>query len=118
MSLGVPCLVGFWGPILVLLGGFAPHPAMALLLALSFVVLAAGHVRVARITLSGPWVDASGAPRTLADARPRELAALVPLILLAVLLGVWPAPLLSQIASGASDASAAAEAAEPAGATP
>jgi NADH-quinone oxidoreductase subunit M len=109
VSLGLPCLVGFWGRLLVLLGGFAPHPAMALLLALSFVVLAAGHVRIARITLSGSPTDTKSSLRALPDAMPRELAALVPLILLAVLLGVWPAPLLSQIASGASDASAAAE---------
>jgi NADH-quinone oxidoreductase subunit M len=107
VSLGVPCLVGFWGPLLVLLGGFGRHPVMGLVLALSLVGLAAAHVRVARIVLIEP--PAAAARAALPDAGPRELAGMVPLVVLALLLGVWPVPLLSQVATGAIDASAGAE---------
>jgi NADH-quinone oxidoreductase subunit M len=107
VSVGVPCLAGFWGPLLVLLGGFARHPVMGLVLALSLVALAAAHVRVARIVLIEP--PAAGACSALPDAGPRELAGMVPLVVLALLLGVWPVPLLSQMASGAIDASGGAE---------
>jgi NADH-quinone oxidoreductase subunit M len=108
VSLGIPCLAGFWGPFLVSFGGFAQHPAMTLFFAFSLVALAAGHVRVARLALS-PTPDSNVSPRVFDDARPRELAALAPLVVLALLLGLWPVPLLSQIAKGASDASSATE---------
>jgi NADH-quinone oxidoreductase subunit M len=107
VSLGAPCLAGFWGPLLVLLGGFARHPVMGLVLAVSLVALAAAHVRVARVVLLEP--PASGTRSPLPDAGARELAGMVPLVVLALLLGVWPVPLLSQVASGAIDASAGAE---------
>ncbi len=109
VSLGVPCFAGFWGTLLVLLGGFGRHPVLGLTIALSLVALTGAHVRVARVVLPNPRADAS--LPALADVRPRELSGLLPLVLLAVVLGVWPAPLLSQIAAGAGDASTAAEAA-------
>jgi NADH-quinone oxidoreductase subunit M len=112
-SLGVPGLVGFWGPLLALLGGFARHPVLAAVMAMAIVASAAAHVRVARLVLLGrfdpAWrasvlLEAFGG--RLPDATPRELAALVPLVVLALSLGVWPGPLLSTIATGVRDASA------------
>ncbi len=110
VPLGVPCVAGSGGPFLVLLGGFARHPVVGLALAFSFVALAAAHVRVARLMLREPPAGSSAREPIFADARPRELAALAPLVFLALVLGLWPAPLLTQMAAGASDASAGAQA--------
>jgi NADH:ubiquinone oxidoreductase subunit 4 (subunit M) len=89
--------------VLVLLGGFARHPVLGLWLAGALVALAAAHVRVARVALLEPPPDGD----VVADANAREIAGLAPVVLLALLLGLWPAPLLSSVASGAEDASAA-----------
>jgi len=43
------------------------------------------------------------------DATPRELAAFVPLAVLALVLGLWPVPLLSSMAAGVRDVSATVE---------
>jgi NADH-quinone oxidoreductase subunit M len=120
VSLGVPGLVGFWGPLLALLGGFVRHPVLAVWLAGSLVVSAAAHLRVARMVLFGrvdpawrrsAYLEPFGG--RIPDALPRELAAFVPLAVLALLLGLWPAPLLSPMASGVRDASAAVDPAGP-----
>jgi len=115
-SLGVPCLAGFWAPFLALLGGFARHPVLGVLLALAIVSAAAAHLRVARLVLLGTFDVAwrrSLALKpfrgSLPDATPRELAALVPVAVVALLLGLWPTPLLSATAAGARDAAAAVE---------
>jgi NADH-quinone oxidoreductase subunit M len=116
LSLGVPGLASFWGTLLVLLGGFALHPVLALLLAAGLVASAAAHARVARLLLIGrgalPYRHSfpgealgSGLP----DATPSDLAALVPVAAIALLLGVWPVPLLAQIADGVRDVSVAVE---------
>ena len=81
------------------------------------VASAAAHVRVARCMLferDRPAPLAS-APVPVPDAAPRELAVLVSLAALALLLGVWPVPLLTQIAGGVRDA---ATSVDPAGADP
>jgi hypothetical protein len=49
------------------------------------------------------------------DGTPRELAVLLSLAAVALLLGLWPVPLLSQIADGVRDASSAVD---PSGADP
>jgi NADH-quinone oxidoreductase subunit M len=117
LSLGVPGLAGFWGMLLVLAGGFARHPVLAVLLAASLVASAAAHVRVARCVLfeRDRPVPLASAPVPVPDAGPRELAVLVSLAALALLLGVWPVPLLTQIAGGVRDA---ASSVDPAGSDP
>ncbi len=112
LSLGVPGLAGFWGTLLVLAGGFPRHPVLAMLLAAALVAAAAAHVRVARFVLVAPGDEAGTGSRVrVPDAGPRELAVLVSLAVLALLLGVWPVPLLSQIADGVRDAAAGVDAA-------
>ena len=115
-SVGVPCLVGFWGQFLAMLGGFGHHPVLATILAVAIVASAAAHLRVARLLLLGRLDEAwrrSAALQPFAgrlpDPSPRELAALVPIALLAVLLGFWPTPLLAATAAGARDVSATVE---------
>ncbi len=120
VSLGVPALAGFWGPLLSLLGGFTRHPVLAAVMAMSLVASAAAHLRVGRMMLLGragaarrgsPLLDPFGG--LIPDATPRELAAFVPLALLALLLGLWPVPLLSSMAAGVRDVSTTVEPSSP-----
>jgi NADH-quinone oxidoreductase subunit M len=120
VSLGVPGLAGFWGMLLSLLGGFVRHPVLAILMTAAFIALAAAHMRVARLCLLGPVNPAwrhSGLLEPFGgrfpDATRRELVALVPLAALSLLLGLWPAPLLSPIAAVVRDVSAAVDPAGP-----
>lgn len=115
-SLGVPGLVGFWGEFLSLLGGFVRHPVLAILMVAGFVASAAAHLRVARHCLFGRVHATWRKSRLLEpfggqfpDATPRELVALVPLAVVAILLGLWPAPLLSPLAAAVRDVSAAVD---------
>jgi NADH-quinone oxidoreductase subunit M len=120
LSFGVPGLAGFWGILLVLLGGFARHPVLALLLAVGLTASAAAHLRIARLVLFGqldpawrssPQLEPFGG--RVPDARPHELSALLPLAALALLLGLWPVALMAQISDGVRDASSAVEPAAP-----
>jgi NADH-quinone oxidoreductase subunit M len=115
-SLGVPCLAGFWGPLLSLLGGFGRHPALGALFAASVVAVAVAHLRVARLTLLGRFDEAwrtSAALEVhkgrLPDLSSRELAALAGVALVVGVVGVWPTPLLSAMASGVRDVAATVE---------
>jgi NADH-quinone oxidoreductase subunit M len=115
-SLGVPCLAGFWGPLLSLMGGFGRHPALGLLFAACIVALAVAHLRVARLTLLGRFDDAWRTSAALEvhrgkmpDLSSRELAALAAVALLVGAVGVWPTPLLSAMASGVRDVGATVE---------
>jgi NADH-quinone oxidoreductase subunit M len=109
-SLGVPCLAGFWGPLLAMLGSFARHPVLATVFAVALVATASAHLRAARMLLLGhvdpAWRSSSYLEPfggRLPDAAPREAAALVPLAIIALLLGLWPTPLLASMAAGARD---------------
>ena len=116
LSLGVPGLVGAWALVLAIAGGFAPHPFVALWMAVAVVVSAASHARVARLllfeTVDPGWRRSrqlEAFAGRLPDATLREMTALVPLAALAVALGLWPAPLLTPMEAAARDASAASE---------
>jgi NADH-quinone oxidoreductase subunit M len=113
VSLGVPGVAGFWGTLLSLFGGFVRHPILALSTTAALVVLAAAHIRVARLCLAGR-VHASWRQSHLLepfggripDATPGELAVLLPLVVIALALGIWPAPMLTPLAVAARDISA------------
>jgi NADH-quinone oxidoreductase subunit M len=120
VSLGVPALAGFWGPLLALLGGFARHPVLGVVMALALVASASAHLRVGRTMLlariddawrKSPLLQPFGG--RLPDMTPTELAALVPLAWIALVLGVWPVPLLSPIAAGVRDVSATVDPSPP-----
>ena len=120
VSLGVPGLAGFWGPLLSLLGGFVRHPVLAVLMAGAFVAAAAAHMRVARLCLLGRVHPAWRRSHLLQpfggrfpDATPTELFALGPLVALSLVLGIWPAPLLAPIAAAVRDLSAIVDPAGP-----
>jgi NADH-quinone oxidoreductase subunit M len=116
VSLGAPGFAGFWGTLLSLLGGFVRHPVLAILLAVALIALAAAHMRVARLTLLGSVHGNWRRSRSLEpfggrfpDATPRELLALIPLAAVAIILGIWPAPLLSPIAAAVRDVGASVD---------
>ncbi len=92
-SLGLPGLANFAGEILVLLGTFKTHPVWAVIALLGVVFAAAYMLRLVQGVL---W----GAPKTervLADLQPREWLMLLPMALLVVWLGLYPAPLLAPL---------------------
>jgi NADH-quinone oxidoreductase subunit M len=112
VSAALPGLVGGWGLVLTLLGGFSVHPALACLLGAAAVVSIAAHARVARLLLFGTPDAALREVGLLArlggrlpDATPPEVLGLVPLAAVSLLLGLWPAPLLSTLSNAAHDAS-------------
>lgn len=103
-AMGIPGFSAFIGEVLVLLGSFAspnmPHtlPVLATL----GILLSAGYLlwTITQI-LFGPFhhkVEGS-----FHDLKPLELAMLVPLAILVILFGIWPAPLLDLIAPFALD---------------
>ncbi len=112
VSAALPGLAGGWGLLLALLGGFGLHPALGGLLVAAGVISLAAHGRAARRLLFGARdaeVRGVGLLASLGgrlpDATPPEVLALVPLAAIAILLGVWPAPLLATLSVAAHDAS-------------
>jgi NADH-quinone oxidoreductase subunit M len=112
VSVGLPGLAGSWGVFLSLLGGFVWHPVLAVLLVAAMVVSVAAHARIARLVVFGrvdpawrtnAYLEPYGG--RFPDATSREIAAFVPLAAVALLLGVWPAPLVSAIEVAARSAS-------------
>ena len=93
-SLGLPGLNNFAGEIIILLGTFTSRPELAVPAAAGVVLAAAYMLRLVREVLWGqplgndPWPD-----MTL-----REGLVLVPLAILVLWLGLYPAPFLAPIA--------------------
>lgn len=94
-SLGLPGLANFSGEILVLLGTFRTQPLWALLALPGLVFAAAYLLRLVQGTLWGPAPSTRG---TMADLTLREWLVLVPLALLTIWLGLYPAPFLAPLA--------------------
>ncbi len=94
-SVGLPGLNGFVGEFLILVGSYAAFPA-AVIVATGGVVLAAVYLlwMVERVFF-GPVSKEEN--RDLADLVSREWAAVLPIILLIVWLGIYPQPVLKRI---------------------
>ncbi|HXA43832.1 MAG TPA: NADH-quinone oxidoreductase subunit M [Candidatus Solibacter sp.] len=92
-TLGMPGLNGFVGEYLILLGAYARSWAL-LLVAAAGVVLAAWYtLRLYQGAMNGPAREADGA----AEIGAVESGVLLPLAVLAVAIGVYPAPFLALI---------------------
>jgi NADH-quinone oxidoreductase subunit M len=101
-SLGLPGLAGFWGEMLAMLGAWSPAAALSRSLFLVLMAVAGlGTVltalyfvamlrRVDFGTVPDTWRDGA-----VAGALAAELAAWVPLVILALAVGVWPRLVLS-----------------------
>ena len=97
-SLGLPGLAQFPAELQIFLGTFDVWPAVAAVALLGIAVTAALFL----LALQRAYLGATDARwLRLPDLGPRELAALVPLILLAVALGVYPPLVLDLIESSA-----------------
>jgi NADH-quinone oxidoreductase subunit M len=95
-SAGLPGLNGFVGEYLILLGAFQRSPVWSVI-GVSGVILGAVYLLMAsRRVLFGPIVHREN--RALSDIGLREVATLVPLVALAVWIGVQPTPFLRRSA--------------------
>jgi NADH-quinone oxidoreductase subunit M len=93
-SLALPGLVSFIGEFLVLLGAFERYMWVGALATLGIVITAAYVLRLYQRSMTGPLKpELEGMP----DLRGREITALVPIALLTIVLGLFPAPLLNVI---------------------
>jgi NADH-quinone oxidoreductase subunit M len=94
-SIGLPGLNGFVGEILILLGSFEHNP-LATVFATTGVVLGAVYMLwVYQRIVFGPQTHVEN--RNLPDLTGRELAYLVPLLVLIVVMGVYPQPFLDRM---------------------
>jgi NADH-quinone oxidoreductase subunit M len=87
-SIGLPGLNGFVGEFLILLGAFRYDPRLAAFAATGVILSAAYMLWMFQRVNYGPVSNEKNA--ALADLRPREWAVIVPIIALAILMGVVP----------------------------
>jgi NADH-quinone oxidoreductase subunit M len=99
---GVLGLGGSWGPMLSLLGVLSSYAPLAIVAAIGLVVIAAAHLgavsRVAFAPLDPAWeksdlLEPFGGKFN--DLTGREWTSIAPLILLVIVLGFWPAPVVA-----------------------
>jgi NADH-quinone oxidoreductase subunit M len=95
-SMGLPGLNGFVGEILILLGVFRVNPWWAAAGAIGIVLGAAYLLWLYQRTMFGPITHPEN--RTLTDLDGRELATLVPIIVLCFWIGLYPMPFLNAMA--------------------
>ncbi|MDR2639726.1 MAG: NADH-quinone oxidoreductase subunit M [Helicobacteraceae bacterium] len=94
-SAGLPLTMGFVGEFLSLLGYFRASPIMTLLAGTSIILGAVYMLNLYRKTFYGAvTIEAN---KSLTDLNKRELAALIPLVLVVIWLGVYPKPVLAPI---------------------
>jgi NADH-quinone oxidoreductase subunit M len=89
-SLGLPGLGNFVGEFLVLLGAFQANVPIAVLATLAFVVSAVYSLAMIQRVFFGPNREGWDLP----DASPREMGIWVVLVVLIVVLGLYPRPVL------------------------
>ncbi|MEW6272759.1 MAG: NADH-quinone oxidoreductase subunit M [Thermodesulfobacteriota bacterium] len=94
-SIGLPGLNGFVGEFLILLGAYRAH-AWAAAIATLGVVLGAGYMlTMYKHVIFGPVTHDEN--RSLKDLTPREIAAVVPVLLMIFWIGLYPKPFLDRI---------------------
>jgi len=87
-SIGLPGLNGFVGEFLILLGAFRANAAMAAVAATGVILSATYMLWMFQRVNYGPVTNEKNA--TLPDLQPREWAVIVPVIAIAVVMGVFP----------------------------
>ena len=108
----LPGTAGFWTTWLVGLGAIVREPGLAFAVLAGAVVLAASQAIPLVRLLRGRLPESLRRGEALAphggripDLRPREIAALAPLIVIIIVLGFWPSPLLGRAANTVRDTS-------------
>ena len=91
-SIGLPGLNGFVGEFLILVGTFRINALYAALAMLGIILAAVYMLWMFQRVMFGPVTE--DANRRLPDLTPREVAVLVPILVLIVWIGIYPQPLL------------------------
>ena len=94
-SIGLPGLNGFVGEFLILLGAFLWKPWLATVAATGVILSAAYMLWMFQRVNYGPVSEKNA---TLRDLTPREWALLVPIIAMALLMGIFPGVFLTPMA--------------------
>ena len=94
-SVGLPLTIGFVGEFLSLLGFFAVSPILTGIAGTTIILGAAYMLVLYKKTFFGPITNPIN--EKLQDLKGREIAALVPLVMLVVYLGVYPKPILEPV---------------------
>ncbi|MGH7798472.1 MAG: NADH-quinone oxidoreductase subunit M [Candidatus Binatia bacterium] len=94
-SIGLPGLNGFVGEFLILLGAFGVMPLWTAAAATGVILGAVYMLWMYRRVIFGPLTNPANAK--LQDLNARELVLLAPILLLIVLMGVYPQPLLQRM---------------------
>ncbi len=92
-SVGLPGLNGFVGEFLIVYGTFVTRTAYAVVAALGIIIAAVYLLTMFRRAMHGPVHPSLTGP----DLTGREVLVLVPLVLLMVGIGLYPAPLLNSL---------------------
>jgi NADH-quinone oxidoreductase subunit M len=93
-SVGLPGMSGFVGEYLALTGTFIVERPYAIVSAVGVILAAVYLLYAFQRTFTG---EPEGDNRTIADLDVREMAAVLPLLGLAVVLGVYPKPVLDRV---------------------
>jgi len=94
-SVGLPLTIGFVGEFLSLLGFFVVSPILTGIAGLTIILGAVYMLVLYKKTFFGPITNPIN--EKLKDLTGREIAALVPLVLLVVYLGIHPKPILEPV---------------------
>ena len=94
-SVGLPGTGGFVGEFLILLGLYQALPFAAIFAALGVLLGAIYMLTLCRKILFGPIVHEEN--KTLKDLSPKEFAYLTPLIVLAILMGIFPGMFMDRV---------------------
>ena len=94
-SVGLPGLNGFVGEFLILLGSFASHPVAVVFATIGIVLAAVYLLRMVERVFFGPLDKKDN--EDLPDLERQEWAAMIPIILVIVWLGLYPQPVLEKI---------------------
>ena len=94
-SIGLPGLNGFVGEFLILLGAFLWKPWLATVAATGVILSAAYMLWMFQRVNYGPVSEKNA---TLRDLTPREWVLLVPIIVMALLMGIFPGVFLKPMA--------------------
>jgi len=93
-GLALPGLVSFIGEFLVLLGTFQANVWLGALATIAIVITAAYLLRAYQRTMTGPVVPGV---QGMTDLKGREITALMPIAVLTLVLGLFPAPVLDVV---------------------
>jgi len=94
-SVGLPLTIGFVGEFLSLLGFFKVSPILTIIAGLTIILGAVYMLVMYKKSFFGPVIHEEN--KNLEDVKGRELAALIPLVALVVILGVYPKPILKPV---------------------